>query len=169
MAPWYAFNWNSPLTTEQQLESFPANTKMVTEVYDEDIVNDHRLAIDIYKHINIPKSEKDFIYIKSSTINGYDYVTEHAMPSSRKAYDALDYYGVYRLLDAMMDYSFNGNSDAKNVALGNGSAAQITMPSYNGQAMLPLEISDDPAPRYPQSKYQFPCSSTTNPRANYCE
>jgi hypothetical protein len=35
------------------------------------------------------------------------------MPSSRKAFDALDYYGVYRLLDAMMDYSFNGNAMPK--------------------------------------------------------
>ncbi|NLR61790.1 alpha/beta hydrolase [Chitinophaga polysaccharea] len=169
MAPWYSFNWNSPFTIEQQLRSFPANTKMIAQVYDEDDVNDHRLSIDIYKHINIPDSEKDFIYIKSSTINGYNYVTDHVTPSSRKAYDALDYYGVYRLLDAMMDYCFNGNANAKNVALGNGSTAQITMPSYNGQSMTPLEVTDNPTPKYPQSKYQFPCSSNANPRNNYCE
>lgn len=169
MAPWYAFNWNSNLTTEQQLQNFPSNTKMITQVYDEDDVNDHRLAIDIYKHINIANSEKDFIYFKSSTINKYNYVTDHVLPSSRQAYDALDYYGVYRLLDAMIDYSFNGNMNAKNVALGNGSAAQITMPSYNGQTMPPLEVTDNPAPKYPQSKYQFQCSNNTNPRAGYCE
>ena len=91
------------------------------------------------------------------------------MPNSRSAYDALDYYGVYRLLDAMMDYSFNGNVNAKNVALGNGSAAQITMPSYNGQAMAPLEVTDNPTPKYPQSKYEFPCNSSTNPRIGYCQ
>jgi hypothetical protein len=34
----------------------------------------------------------DFIYFKSSTINGYNYATDHAMPSSRKAFDALDYF-----------------------------------------------------------------------------
>ncbi|WP_294221082.1 alpha/beta hydrolase [uncultured Chryseobacterium sp.] len=168
MAPWYAFNWNSSLTTEQQLQNFPANTKMISQVYDEDDVNDHRLAIDIYKHINIPNSEKDFIHVKSSAINGYNYVTDHATPSSRKAFDALDYYAVYRLLDAMMDYSFNGNANAKNTALGNGSSAQVTMPSYNGQTMAPLEVTDNPVPNYPQSKYQFPCSSSTNPRIAYC-
>ncbi|WP_343521958.1 alpha/beta hydrolase [Pedobacter sp.] len=168
MAPWYSFNWNSPLSTQQQLQSFPANTKMITQVYDEDDVNDHRLAIDIFKNINISNAEKDFIYFRSSTVNGYNYVTDHAMPGSRKAFDALDYYGVYRLLDAMIDYSFNGNSNAKNVALGNGSAAQISMPSYNGQAMAPLEVTDNPTPKYPQGKYQFQCGDSTNPRIAYC-
>lgn len=169
MAPWYSYNWGSVLTTEQQLQNFPANTKMITQVYDEDDVNDHRLAIDIFKHINIADSEKDFIYFKSSVIAGYTYVTDHVMPTSRKAYDALDYYGVYRLLDALIDYSFNGNASAKNTALGNGAAVQVTMPSYNGQAMAPLEVTDNPSPKYPQSKYQFPCNSLSNPRVGYCE
>ncbi|WP_346984374.1 alpha/beta hydrolase [Chryseobacterium sp. POE27] len=168
MAPWYSFNWNSPLTTQQQLQNFPANTKMITQVYDEDDMNDHRMAIDIFKNINIPNSEKDFIYFKSSTVDGYNYVTDHVMPSSRQVFDALDYYGVYRLLDAMMDYSFNGNASAKNVALGNGSAAQITMPSSNGQAMAPLEVTDNPTPKYLQIKYEFRCGSSTNPRTAYC-
>ncbi|NML56831.1 alpha/beta hydrolase [Chryseobacterium cheonjiense] len=168
MAPWYSFNWNSPLSTQEQLQNFPSNTKMITQVYDEDDFNDHRMAIDIFKNINIPNAEKDFIYIKSSTVNGYNYVTDHAMPSSRTTFDALDYYGVYRLLDAMMDYSFNGNSNAKNTALGNGSAAQITMPSYNGQSMTPLEVTDNPVPKYLQAKYQFKCGDTTNPRVSYC-
>jgi hypothetical protein len=168
MAPWYSFNWGSPLTTQQQLQSFPANTKMISQVYDEDVTNDHRLAIDIYRNINIANEEKDYIYFKSSTIAGYTYLTDHVMPNTRSAYDALDYYGVYRLLDALADYSFNGSANGKNVALGNGSAAQVTMPGYNGQVMAPLEVTDAPTPRYPQSRYQFPCSSSTNPRVGYC-
>ncbi|MDR6194782.1 hypothetical protein [Siphonobacter sp. SORGH_AS_0500] len=169
MAPWYSFNWDSERTTQQQLLNFPANTQMITQVYDEDIINDHRMAIDIYKNIRIEESEKDFIYFRSSTIAGYTYTTDHVMPSSRKAFDALDYYGVYRLLDAMMDYSFNHSPAGKKIALGNGSLAQITMPSYHGQTMAPLEVTDSPVAKYPQSKYQFPCSRTTNPRVNYCE
>lgn len=169
MAPWYAFNWASTETTQYQLQHFPANTKMISEVYDDDVTNDHRMAIDIYKNILIPNSEKDFIYFRSSTIAGYTYLTDHVMPTSRKAYDALDYYGVYRLLDAMMDYSWNGNLAAKDVALGNGSAAQVTMPGYNGQTMPPLEVTDSPAPKYAQGRYQFPCGSSTNPRISYCD
>jgi hypothetical protein len=163
MAPWYSFN-----ISDAQLQNFPANTKMITQVYDEDDVNDHRLAIDIFKNINIPAAEKDFIYMNSSTISDYTYHTDHTLPNSRTAYDAYDYYGVYRLLDAMIDYSFNANTAAKNVALGNGSAEQITMPGYMGQLMAPLEVTDNPVPKYDQSRYEFSCGSLVNPRIENC-
>jgi len=169
MAPWYSFPWGSMLTTEEQLQNFPSNTKMISEVYDDDVTNDHRLAIDIFKHINISAAEKDFINVKASTVEGYKYVADHVVPNSRSAYDALDYYAIYRLLDALIDYSFNGSAAGKKVALGNGSSEQTTMPGYKGGFMAPLEVTDSPAPQYPQSKYQFPCSSSTNLRVNYCE
>lgn len=168
MAPWYTFPWSETLTTAEQLHNFPENTKMMSQVYDEDDTNDHRMAIDIYTHINIPDSEKDFILIKSSKIAGYTYITDHVLPNSRSAYDALDYYGVYRLLDALIDYSFNGSAAGKNVALGNGSAEQVTMPGYNGELMAPLEVTDTPAPKHAQSTYEFPCNSATNLRVDYC-
>lgn len=164
MAQWYAYQ-----ITPAQLSSFPANTKLITQVYDDDVTNDHRMAIDLFKNINIANSEKDFILIKSATINGYNYVADHVLPNSRSAYDAYDYYGVYRLLDALIDYSFNGNAAAKNVALGNGSAEQITMPGYNGQTLPPLVVTDTPVPLYSQIKYQFPCNSESNPRIANCQ
>ncbi|ADQ78610.1 hypothetical protein Palpr_0450 [Paludibacter propionicigenes WB4] len=163
MAPWYSYQISS-----DQLANFPSNTKLVSQVYDEDVINDHRLAIDIFKNINIPDSEKDFYYFRSSTVAGYKYVTDHALPNSRSAYDALDYYGIYRILDALMDYSFNNNSAAKNIALGNGSAEQITMPGYKNQLMTPIEITDNPTPKYSQSKYEFKCGSANNPRIANC-
>jgi surfactin synthase thioesterase subunit len=164
MAQWYAHQ-----ITPEELQSFPANTKLITQVYDDDVTNDHRLAIDIFKNINIPNSEKDFILIKKSVLPTYTYTAEHTLPNTQTAYDAYDYYGIYRLLDALIDYSFNGNAAGKNVALGNGSAEQITMPSYNGQALSPLEVTDNPTPAYLQSKYQFPCNSTNNPRIANCK
>jgi hypothetical protein len=163
MAPWYSYQ-----ITPAQLGSFPANTRMITQVYDEDVYNDHRLAIDIFKNINIPNSEKDYYYLKPSTVAGYKYTTEHNLPNSRSAYDAYDYYGVYRLLDALMDYSFNGSQTGKNVALGNGSSEQVTMPGYNGQFMAPLEVTDAPSPKYDPGKYLFPCNSPDNPRIANC-
>ena len=116
----------------------------------------------------IPDAEKDFMLIKKTVLPTYTYTAEHNLPNSREAYDAYDYYGIYRLLDALMDYSFNGNAAAKNTALGNGSLEQITMPSYNGQALAPLQVTDNPIPQYPQSKYQFPCSALNNPRIANC-
>lgn len=165
MAPWYSYQ-----ITPAQLASFPANTKMITQVYDEDVYNDHRMAIDIFKNINISNAEKDFYYLKPSTVAGYKYATDHTLPNTRTAYDAYDYYGVYRLLDALIDYSFNNNAAGKNLALGNGSAQQVTMPGYDGQVMTPLEVTDNPVPKYSQDKYQFKCSSVLyNPRIANCE
>ncbi|OOV18510.1 alpha/beta hydrolase [Flavobacterium sp. LM4] len=163
MAQWYAYQ-----LSDSQLLDFPANTKLITEVYDDDTTNDHRLAIDIFKNINIANSEKDFILIKKSVLPSFTYTAEHNLPNTQSSYDAYDYYGVYRLLDAMIDYSFNGNANAKNVALGNGSAVQVTMPGYNGQALSPLVVTDNPVALYPQSRYLFQCSSTNNPRVAHC-
>jgi len=164
MAQWYSFQ-----ITDDELLGFPSNTKLITQIYDDDVTNDHRMAIDIFKHVNIPDSEKDFILIRGSVLPSYTYVADHVLPNTRSAFDAYDYYGVYRLLDALIDYSFNGSAAGKNVALGNGSKEQVIMPSYNGQALAPLEVTDDPVAQYPQSKYEFSCGSSTNLRIKYCE
>jgi hypothetical protein len=164
MAQWYAYQ-----ITQEDLQNFPANTKLITQVYDDDVTNDHRLAIDIFKNIAIPYSEKDFILIKKSVLPSYTYTAEHNLPNTQSAYDAYDYYGIYRLLDALIDYSFNGSAAGKKTALGNGSTEQITMPSYNGQALSPLEVTDYPTAFYPQSKYLFPCNNANNPRIANCK
>ncbi|SKC65835.1 alpha/beta hydrolase family protein [Ohtaekwangia koreensis] len=164
MAQWYSFQ-----ITQAQLESFPANTKLITQVYDDDVTNDHRMAIDMFKNINIAASEKDFILIRKSTLPTYTYIADHVLPNTKDAYDAYDYYGIYRLLDALIDYSFNNNAAGKKVALGNGSAEQVTMPSYDGQALAPLEVTDNPVPQYLQTRYDFRCDSDTNLRGAYCE
>lgn len=164
MAQWYSFQ-----ITDDELLKFPSNTALITQIYDDDVTNDHRMAIDIFKHVNIPDAEKDFVLIRESVLPTYTYVADHVLPNTRSAFDAYDYYGVYRLLDALIDYSFNGSAAGKNVALGNGSKEQVTMPSYSGQPLAPLEVTDNPVPQYPQSKYEFPCNSTTNLRTQYCE
>ena len=130
---------------------------------------DHRMAIDIFKNINIPNAEKDFILIRKTVLPTYTYTAEHNLPNTRDAYDAYDYYGIYRLPDAMIDYSFNGNPAGKTVALGNGWAEQVTMPSCNGQALSPLQVTDNPVPLYPQGKYLFSRGSVSNnPRVASC-
>jgi GR25 family glycosyltransferase involved in LPS biosynthesis len=158
-APWYLYN-----ITPSELADFPPDTKLIVEVYDNDSVNDHRIAADAFVNINIPNSEKDFIKVKSDTINGYAYTTGHDLPTTYITFDALDYYAYYRLIDALCDYTFNGNLFGKEVALGSGGTNQITMP--NG--MQNLEQTDQPTVSYPESIFGFPCSNILNPRKNYC-
>ena len=159
LAPWYGYN-----LSEGDLTSFIANTNVLIEVFENDSTNDHRMAIDFFDHINVPNEFKDFITLKSDTLIGYVHMADHGVPNTVAHFDALDYYGIYRLLDALCDYTFNGNVAGKAVALGNGGAAQITMPA----GMKPLEESDNPQVQYPQSQYEYPCSSSQNPRSSYC-
>ncbi|MDP5171807.1 MAG: T9SS type A sorting domain-containing protein [Bacteroidia bacterium] len=158
-APWYSFQ-----ITQTELQAFPSDAKLIVEVYENDPVNDHRMAADMFRNINIPADEKDFILVKPDTINGYEYTAEHDLPTSLVTLDAMDYYAYYRLIDALADYAFTGNLAAKDVALGNGSAAQVTMPT----GLKPLVQTDAPEVTIPESNYVFPCSSVGNPRNSFC-
>lgn len=154
-AEWYSYQ-----ISQKQLQAFPPNTKLITQVYDEDKVNDHRMAIDMFQNINVPNSEKDFVLVRKSVVRGYNYTAEHNLPSTRLSCDAYDYYVVYRLLDALMDYSFNGNAAAKKVALGNGCPEQVVMPD----GLVPLYVTDSPVAAYPQGRYRFRWNNVQNPR-----
>ena len=159
LAPWYAFN-----ITQSDLENFPENTQLLTEIFDDDTTNDHRMAIDIFNNISIPASEKDFLLLKSDTVNGHVYAADHVVPNTAAAYDVFDYYAYYRLLDALCDYTFNGSVAGKELALGNGSATQVNMPT----GLKKLIETDHPQPVYSESKYEFPCSDSQNPRRSFC-
>jgi hypothetical protein len=159
LAQWYSYN-----IEQAALDNFPEKTQLLTEIFEDDTINDHRMAIDIFNNISIPVSEKDFLIVKSDTINGRVYAADHVLPNTANAFDALDYYAYYRFLDALCDYSFNGNLSGKEVALGNGSAAQITMPA----GLKNIEQTDEPYVVYPEEKYLFPCSDILNPRKDQC-
>lgn len=164
MAPWYVLN-----ISQEQLGNFPENTSLVMEVYENDQVNDQRMAIDLYKNISIPNDLKDYILVRESVVDGYTYIAEHDLPDTREFFDAYDYYTVYRLLDAQMDFCFNGSSKGKQVALGNGSAEQVTMPCTDGGCLNDLEVTDNPQPIHAQDFYRFSCDSGTNQRIAYCQ
>lgn len=161
LAQWYSYNLSN-----EDLTSFPDNTKVLFEIFNDDTYNDHRMAIDVFNHLGIDAAEKDFLMVNSSAVNGYTYEAVHNLPNTSAAFDALDYYAYYRLLDALIDYSFNGNTDAKNVALGHGSTGQVSMPG----AMANLVSYPNPVAQYPQDQYDFPCDNEDeNPRIAYCE
>lgn len=158
MAQWYSYN-----ISQTELQSFPNDVKLLTIVYEDDVTNDHRMANDIFNTINIPASGKDYLRVKSDTISGYVYTADHVVPNN-SAFNALDYYAYYRLFDAMCDYVFNGSMAGKDVALGNGSTNQISMPG----GLHNLVHSEAPTFANPQSTYLFPCGSSENPRADHC-
>lgn len=158
-AQWYSYE-----ITQAELQNFPANTYLLSFLFEDDVVCDHRMAIDIFTAISIPEADKDMVYVVSSDVQSYHYAGDHVLPNTSARYDAMDYYVLYRLTDAMMDFVFNGNQSARYVALGDGDPLQVTMPG----GMNPLTVSDSLTANFPEWQYGYPCSSAQNPRASYC-
>ena len=161
MAPWYTLE-----ISQEELESYPADVNLLIQVYDQDRTNDHRMAIDLFNTINIPAASKDFVQVFSDVVNMYTYAADHVVPmqtSPNGIYDAYDHYAVFRLLHALMDYTFTGNETAQEIALGNGAANQVAMGPF-----VPLVVTNDPEPLYQNSDFLFPCDSPDNPRSAFC-
>jgi hypothetical protein len=114
MAP--SFFWE---ISQRELETFPPTVKLLLQVYEEDDCNDHRIARDLFINISIPNSEKDFMLIMSDSSTSYPYKlhADHALPFNSNdpegEIDGLDYYGIFRYLDALAEYTFTQNFMAK--------------------------------------------------------
>ena len=146
MAPWYSHE-----ISDTQLEIFPEHVNMIIQVYNEDDINDHRMAIDIFTNIAIPDSRKAYYNVVEGSFEA-----GHSVPSDRQN-NELDCLAVRKPLDALIDYSFEiaDPYEGKNYALdGQGEHFQHTVTKN------PTVVTDE-------SKYQWPWSSFLNPRFNY--
>lgn len=155
MAPWYYFN-----ISLKRFINFPAHVKLLMQVYEGDDLCDHRIAKEIFDRINLPASEKDFVMLMTEERNSYRLGAEHGAMyggDGRERLDALDYYGVWRLFDALADYTFNGNEAGKKIALGNGSAAQRYMGLWpDGQPVRQMLAGDCVAVARASLSFSFP-------------
>lgn len=160
-APWYSYE-----LSQADLTNFPSDCNMLAVVYDDDTINEHRMAMDIFRNIGIDDDDKDYVLVRSDTLMDYVYRADHNLPSQRdNGFNALDYYVTFRLIDALAEYTFTGNLDAKKVALGNGGQEQIN--TVDG--LKPLVVTDDPVSAYPSSRYTFICDTSANERRAFCE
>ncbi len=165
MAPWYCCG-----ITPEELQSFPSHTKMVVQVYNDDMTNDHQIAAEMFNAISILKSEKDFITLNSDEFNGVSMQANHFVPYGTKNIygeeNLLDYYGVFRTFDALADYSFNANETAKCVALGDGCKEQTFMGEWaENRPFKPAKVSDEPLAKQSPFQYFYAWDNPLNPRA----
>jgi pimeloyl-ACP methyl ester carboxylesterase len=151
LAPWYSFQINSA-----QMREFPNHVVLLMQVYDRDHINDHRMAIDIYRSIMLPDHQKHFQIIHSEIINGCELVADHASPARNPSL-RLKQYAVFRPFDAVADYVF-GDSGEENQFL-----SQAILSAAEGQYQ-PIRAIRNPEPRAEEKRYLFPWSSDKNPR-----
>jgi pimeloyl-ACP methyl ester carboxylesterase len=165
MAPWYSYD-----ITPQQLKSFPASTGLVMQVFEDDHINDHRMAKDIFDNIGIPSARKNFIILHSDSSDGNRAIADHSVPSGtagKEKLDVLDYYGVWRCMDALCDYTLQSDSNAREAALGSGAPTQRFMGVWpNGTPVRELTATHTAFILYPQNSYLNFWSHRSNPRAN---
>ncbi len=165
LAPWF-----SAFVSDADLASFPAHTQALVQIYEDDLINDHRMAIDLFHHLGLPAANKDYLMLRSDRIEGYNYAANHRVPTGVATpgggtFNALDVWGVHRLAQALAASAFTGDPAARAIALGHGSAAQIYMgATAAGRALRPMSQNDSPVPLFPSSRYLQPFDSAINPR-----
>ena len=146
--PWYSYQ-----LTPEQLNSFPADTKLIAHVYEEDVLNDHHaLAMDIFNNINISKRrDKDYIYVQPAVVMAPGCGSQPARHLRTIRCDGLlcllPSPGCYVRLCIQM-----AMCRQRIQLLANGSSEQITMPT----GLKPLQQSDEPQPRFEETFYEFP-------------
>jgi hypothetical protein len=165
MAPWYSYQ-----VTDRDLADLPATVKFLSVVYADDDINDARMAVDIFEHTpSIAPSDKAFLVLQSDRGPSAILEANHQVPfgalQRKGEIDALDYYGTWQKLDALIGYAINGDPEAKAIALGEGASAQRYMGTYrNGEAVKEALVQEDPIPLKPQAFYKYPWDSADNPR-----
>ncbi|MBD3240972.1 MAG: hypothetical protein GF331_10340 [Chitinivibrionales bacterium] len=169
MAPFFMFRCR-----QERLEDFPDHVKMIVQVYEDDDCNDHRMAKDIFEAITIPPGNKDFIILRSDTCpaTGYRLIADHGVPFSGKdsegEIDGADFYGVFRLIDALAEHAFTGDTTAGNVALGNGSLVQRYMGTWpDGTPVRPPVITDEAPLLRPRKAFYFKWTHPWNLRRRW--
>ncbi|MBZ0154587.1 MAG: hypothetical protein K8I29_00040 [Alphaproteobacteria bacterium] len=145
MAPWYVYDM-----TDAQMSSFPAYMKMIVQVYEEDTINDHRMAIDIFNSTtSIPMTEKAYYNVVPGTVGPAD----HTVPSDREVND-LDRLAIRKPLDALIDWAFN---------IGDPCGGKSYALDVQGEHFQHT-VTDTPSPVAAESTYLQAWSSAVNPR-----
>jgi uncharacterized protein (TIGR03437 family) len=138
MAPWYVYEFSI-----KQYVDWPQHVKLLVQVYEDDGICDHRLGKEIFERANLPSSEKEFLMLRSETRMGYKLDAAHGTPDTSSDENALDYYGIYRVFDALADYAFDQSDAGKRISLGNRSAEQKFMGKWpDGQPVREMLAGD---------------------------
>jgi dienelactone hydrolase len=125
----------------------PASTLLLAVVGDED-----RVARDVYAKLifggtpQIPVENKDCIIVRSDRHGSPALVANHQSPLAtsfwRRSVNALDYYGYWKLFDALTDAAFYGKN--REFALGNTPQQRFMGRWSDGVPVKELVVTDDP-------------------------
>jgi dienelactone hydrolase len=145
LAPWYSYQ-----ITDAKIAALPKQAVQLTEVYDKDEVNDHRMAIDLYKTSRA--ADRLYFVVKSDETCGF--TANHGAPGRNDA-KLQKQYAVSRPFDAVADLTFNGHAAARTALDAMGEP---------GSGYQPLRRPSVPEPVQPEGFYRYPWTHKQNPR-----
>jgi hypothetical protein len=150
MAPWYVYG-----LSQRNLEQFPAQTKLIVEVFEDDRINDHRMAKDLFRTIGISSEEKAFITLRSDMSGPMSLLADHDVPTGSVenvlSNNALDTFGIYRLFDSLAQYAINGSETARQIAFSdNGFDSNYMGKVESGRPVMPMLRENKPEMRCSQ-------------------
>ncbi|MBX3483472.1 hypothetical protein [Phenylobacterium sp.] len=146
LAPWYSYQ-----ITDAKVAALPAQAVQFIEVYDDDDVNDHRMAIDLYKASRA--TDRFYALVASDAACGFE--ADHATPG-RNPSALQKQYAVSRPFDALADWVFNGNPAARTA---------LDRMGDPGPGYRPLRRVVAPEPGHPEDAYRYRWTNPQNPRS----
>lgn len=152
MAPWYVLGID-----DAGLSALPPHTRVLVQVYEDERINDHRIAIELFDSLG-NGHPKSFVLIRSDRRGLCRLRATHTTPvtdSVRGRVDGLDRHGVFRLVDALAADAFEGDPEAR-ALLFPGEARALPMGSWpDGTPVTPAHIGPTLPASRPPSGYYF--------------
>ncbi len=175
LAPGYAYDGGGQTDiTGSQTIVFPTNLNVGYQVFfDDNNINDPRVALDIFYNCTTLNSQKEFLTVFGDNHGTPAQVASHFLPttSGSMTTTSLQAWAIFRHLQAMAAWTFSGNLTAREIALGNGTTNETFTGVWSDNVpVTPLGVSDVPSPSaYPASSNFAAVSwtSTANPRRNF--
>ncbi len=168
MAPWFSLE-----LSDTDLAGFPSHARAVYQVYQDDLSNDFRIAVDLFGKLPLPAAQKCYMQVNADLVGSYDYQAAHSLPTSEhlttdgrwSPYDAFDSWAVQRLASAFSASLFAADEAARALVFADGADHEIALGSApGGRTLRPVLCQARPLPVYPMSRYAWPWTADENPR-----
>jgi hypothetical protein len=168
-APWYIY-----AISQENLQHFPDQVNCIVQVYDDDHINDQQIAVDLFTTIGITEAQKRYYTVYSDSSHGYimhaNHFVAYGVKNINGEQNLLDYYGIYKVFDALADYSFTGSATGRAIALGSGTKKQLYMGTWsNGRPVRPMTVTNQPKAFYTELQYMFSFDNKLNPRTAFID
>jgi hypothetical protein len=151
MAPWYS--WGTGYDT------IPADTKMVVQVYQQDVTNSHCISAGFWDQL--PAAAEKRWQVVQPDVCACALPTAHGVPFTAAGLKAnedngLDVWAVRRRIHALAAYAFEGDLSAKPIGLGDD-AAMGDWVGCGGRAVAPMVTTMAPTDSGCDAQSQFRC------------